>query len=187
MLSTERVLQELNELMGNYERFAQIAVEIPWIQVEEEHESASKPGTYWGFIVDLVHFPEGYVEQNFKEAYVRAVLCSVIDSEEWDKDCFDIPQEERRKCFCNTHSEEMYDGYVNFKEKRLLIRDEEYLRKEINCFAGANDVSLDEQEKYLSYARDAIIVELGGGYSADFTYLVVKDDYIMFIDCGVWD
>ncbi len=81
----------------------------------------------------------------------------------------------------------MYDGYVNFKEKRLLIRDEEYLKKEINCFAGANDVSLDEQGKYLSYARDAIIVELGGGYLADFTYLVVKDDYIMFIDCGVWD
>lgn len=58
MLSTERVLQELNELMGNYERFAQIAVEIPWIQVEEEHESVSKPGTYLGFSVGLVHLPD---------------------------------------------------------------------------------------------------------------------------------
>lgn len=45
MLSTERVLQELNELMGNYESFAQIAVEIPWIQVEAEHIVSQVPTT----------------------------------------------------------------------------------------------------------------------------------------------
>lgn len=187
MINSEQVLQELNELIGNYNKFAQIAVEIPWFLVEEVHADWQKPRTYLGFTVDLVHFPKGYVEQNFKEAYVRAALCSVIHSEEWERDCFNISREERMKCFCAEHSEEMYSEYVDFKETRLFIRDEEYLKKEINFFAGENGFSLDEQEKYLSYAQNAVIIELGGCYSGDYVYLVVKDDSIMLISCGVWD
>lgn len=187
MINSEQLLRELNELIGNYDKFAQIAVEIPWFPVEEMHEDWQKPRTYLGFIVDLVHFPKGYVEQNFKEAYVRAALCSIIHSEEWERDCFAISREERRKCFCNERFGKLYGEYVNFRETRLLIRDEEYLRKEINFFAGENGFSLDEQGKYLSYARNAVIVELGGCYSGDYVYLVVKEDSIMLISCGVWD
>ncbi len=45
------------------------------------------------------------------------------------------------------------------------------MRKEINWFAGENGISIEEQETYLAYVKDATILELGGCYGGDYTYL----------------
>lgn len=135
----------------------------------------------------MLRFPQGYVETNFSEAFVRAVLSAIGFGEEWDKDYWDISPTERKKCLYSTYSEACYGGYINFKEKRLLERSAEYLRKEVNWFAGENGISLEEQETYWGYFKNAIILELGGSYSGDHTFLVVKEDTILLIDCGIWD
>ncbi len=186
MIKTEQLLAELNELIGDYDRFAQIAMEIPWFPVEEHHDNWSRSYPV-GIYVDMICFPKGYVEANFSEAFVRAALSAIAFGEEWDKDFWDIPSEERKKCLYSEHSENCYGSYINFKDMRLQAHTEEHLRKEVNWFAGENGVSLGEQEKYLAYAKDAIILELGGYYSGDYTYLVVKEDTILLIDCGIWD
>lgn len=46
---------------------------------------------------------------------------------------------------------------------------------------------MEEQEKYLAHIKDATILELGGCYCGDFTYLVVKGDTLLLIECGIWD
>lgn len=186
IMDAKTIRSDLNSIIGNYEKFAQIAMEIPWFSVEEQHEDWFK--TYpLGIYMDLVHFPKGYVKAHFPEAYVRTALCTIAAAEEWDKDFFDISMEERKKCLCGERSEMLYGGYVNFSEVRLQICTEEHLRKEVNWFAGRNGISIEEQEKYLAYAKDATILELGGCYGGDYTYLVVKGDTLLLIDCGIWD
>ena len=100
---------------------------------------------------------------------------------------FDISMEERKECLCGERSEMLYGEFVSFREVRLRICTEEHLRKEVNWFANKNSISTEEQEKYLAYAKDATILELGGCYSGDYTYLVVKGDTLLLIECGIWD
>ncbi len=185
-MKAAKILANLNSIIGNYKNFAQIAMEIPWFPVEEQHENWFK--TYpLGIYVNLVHFPKGYVGTHFCEAFVRTALCAIAAGEEWDKEFWDISIEERKECLYGEKSEMLYGCYVNFRDVRLQVCTEEHLRKEINWFAGENGISIEEQEKYLAYAKDATILELGGCYSGDYTYLVVEGDTLLLIDCGIWD
>ena len=75
----------MNSVIGNYEKFVQIATEIPWFPMEEQHGDWFN--TYpLGICVDLVHFPKEYVVTNFLEAFVRTALCSIAAADKWDKD-----------------------------------------------------------------------------------------------------
>lgn len=185
-MDTEKILLALNTIMGNYEKFVEIAVELPWFPVEEQHDDWCN--TYpLGILADMVHFPKGYVETNFLEAFVRAEICAIAYADKWDKDFFDISKEERKKCLCSERAKLLYGGIVNYNYLRLETRTEEYLCGQVNYYAGENGISLEEQEKYLAYVKDATILELGGCYCGDFSYLVVKGDTLLLIDCGIWD
>ena len=84
-MDTEKILLALNSVIGNYEKFVQIATEIPWFPVEEQHDDWFN--TYpLGICVDLVHFPKEYVVTNFLETFVRTALCSIAAADKWDKD-----------------------------------------------------------------------------------------------------
>ena len=63
---------------------------------------------------------------------------------------------------CSERSKLLYAGIVNYNDLRLKICTEEYLREEVNYYAGANGISIEEQEKYLAHVKDATILELGG-------------------------
>lgn len=185
-IKSKELLSELHELIGNYNRFAQIAIKIPWFPVKEEHEDWFH--TYpCGICIDLVHFPPKYVNKHFREAFVRTSLCAIGASEEWDKEFWNIPFEERKKCLYGKHSQFLYDNYINFKDVRLQLHTEEYLQKKVSWFAEKNGITPEIQKKYFAYIHHAIIVELGGSYTSDYTYLVVKEDTILLIDCGIWD
>ena len=185
-MDIEKILLALNPVIGNYEKFVQIATEIPWFPVEEQHGDWFN--TYpLGICVDLVHFPKEYVETNFLEAFVRTALCSIAAADKWDKDFFALSKEERKECLCSERLRLLYQGIVNYNDLRLKICTEEYLREEVNYYAGENGISIEEQEKYLAHVKDATILELGGCYCGDFTYLVVKGDTLLLIDCGIWD
>ena len=76
-MDANKIMAMLNSVINSYEKFAQIAVEIPWFPVTEQHDDWSD--TYpLGIYVDLVHFPKEYVEANFLEAYVRTMLCRIV-------------------------------------------------------------------------------------------------------------
>lgn len=185
-MKTEQILAELNGLIGDYEKFAQIAVQITWFPVDEQHDDWFRKYPL-GIYVNLVKFPKGYVAANFSEAYVRAVLTAIGTENEWDEDFWNISYGERNRRLYSAKAEAHLGSYINFNEIRLKVCTEEHLQKEVNWFANNNGISYEEQEKYLHYVKDAVIIELGGGYSSDYTYLVVKEDTMLLIDCGIWN
>ena len=105
-------------------------------------------------------------------------------SEGWDKDFWDIPQEERKRCL--TEGILLYKPYAVIQEVRFIERSWEYLAQEIEYFATKNKISVLEQKKYIDKFQGAKVIEIGGWYN-DFIYMVMKQNLILIVFCGFWD
>ncbi len=177
-------LAVLKDLITNYEKFCHVAVGLEWIKIEAEYNDWFKVYPM-GINIGIFGFPEGYVQNNFANAYVRAVLSGIAFYEEWDKDFFDIPQSGRKKCLDS--GGKLYEEYAIPSELRFIKRDWEYLAKEIRFFAGLNKIPLKEQENIISKIQGAEVIETGGSYYADYEYVAVKGDTVIMVCCGLWD
>ena len=188
-MTEDKIIKELSEIVNNFQLFKEIAENIEWIDIEEYHRDWFK--TYpLGITVDVCCFPEGYVEKHFKESYVRCILSSMAYFEEWDKDFWDIPKEERTYCLTNKATKgniNLYETYTTYKDLRLKPVSSDFLSKEVRYFAGENKIEYKEQEAFLKYAENAVIIEIGGCYAGDYSYISVQGDNIFMVDCGVWD
>lgn len=190
IISKEEIMQELGEVVNHFEEFKRIAADMPWIAVKEAHEDWFQ--TYpLGITLDCYWFPGGYLQENMKEAYVRAILSSVAHNEEWDKDFFLIRKEKRIELLEGGKSMDtsinFLENAVTYKDLRIRFVSNDFLEKEIRYFADENEIQAELQDKYLKCLEGAIIIELGGCYSGDYSYIVVKDDILLCVNCGIWD
>lgn len=173
----------LKKVVSDYNVFCSIAENLEWIKIKEAHENWFR--TYpLGIFVDAYEFPEGYVQSNIADAYVRTILSEMAFSEGWDKDFWDIPQEERKRCL--TEGILLYKPYAVIQEVRFIERSWEYLAQEIEYFATKNKISVLEQKKYIDKFQGAKVIEIGGWYN-DFIYMAMKQNLILIVFCGFWD
>ncbi len=177
-------INDLRGVVTDYDKFCHIAEQIAWIDIEERHEGFSEKQSLRIYL-NGYEFPAEYVGKNRLQAYVRGVLSSIAFYEEWDKDYWKIPLAERR--FCLEKGRELYRSYVTPRELRLVERDWKYLRKEIEIFAGAEDISFSEWQRYLQRFENAMVIEIGGWDAADYEYLAIKNDSMLLVSCGYWD
>ena len=40
---------------------------------------------------------------------------------------------------------------------------------------------------YLGCPFQPEVLEIGGGYGADYTYLAIKNNWLLLVSCGVWE
>ena len=175
---------ELKNVVKYYDKFYYVAERLEWIDIEEQHENWFK--TYpLGIQLDMYEFPRGYIQDNIACAYVRACLSDMAFYEEWDRNFWDIPQSDRK--YCLTEGRTVYASYVTFRDVRFIEREWSYLVREIEFFAGKNGVSASEQRRYTERFENAEVLELGGYYGGDSTYLAIKQNLMLVVSCGFWD
>lgn len=173
----------LKKVVSDYDVFCSIAEKLEWIEIKEEHEDWFKKYPL-GIFVDLFAFPEGYIQNNLVDAYVRAVLSSMAFAEQWDKDFWDMPQKERKKALIE--GQRLYQSYAIVSELRWIERDWEYLVKEIEYFATRNEIPVSEQKKYIDKLKNAKVIEIGGCCDSS-VYIAIKNNLLLMVDCGFWD
>lgn len=178
------VINELTEIVNNYATFFNVAVSMVWIEIKEKHEDWCRNYPI-GIIMDLYCFPKGYIEQHFKESFVRSILSDIAFYEGWENDSFNVNEKERNEYL--TNGKKLYESYMTFKELRLKNVTPDYLKKEIQFFAKSNGISVSEQKFYYPYIDNAVIIELGGMYSGDYVYIAIKQESMLFVNCGIWD
>lgn len=177
-------IEDVEGVMSDYEKFREIAQELDWFHIEGRHEyfSARYP---LGLYLDAYEFPEGYVRENMAQAYVRGVMSSIGFYEEWNDDFWRMPLGERRKCL--EQGKELYKSYAIPKELRMTGRDWRYLMREMEYFAGTDNVAFAEWKEYLRGYENALVIEIGGYCAGDYEYAAIKNDNILLVSCGVWD
>ena len=177
-------IRDLRDVVSDYDKFCHIAEQVEWIDIEERHEGFSSKQPLRIYLNEY-EFPAEYVRKNMIQAYVRSVLSSIAFYEEWDKDCWKMSLSERKICL--EKGKEFYKAYVIPKELRLVERDWKYLFQEIEIFAGADNISSSEWQRYLQRFEDAMVIETGGCDAADYEYLAIKNDSVLLVACGYWD
>lgn len=172
----------LRETASDYRAFCEAAETLVWGAAEERHD-VFRTGAL-GIILDCLEFPPGYVEENLVSAYARTVLSGMAWAEEWDRDFWDIPRRERRRCL--TEGADLYRGYAVAREVRLIRRSWEHLAGEMEFFAQDHWRELNERG-YPDRMAGGAVVEIGGSYSMDYVYFAVKEDRTLLVSCGCWD
>lgn len=180
LMTEELLLRELSEIVNRFDVFKVIALNMEWIEISELHEDWFRSYPL-GIMIDLYHFPKGYVKKYFKECYIRCRIAETAYYEEWDKDYFNVPKKERLE-YINT-----YETVTMYKELRLKKVSCDALKKEIEFYATVNGITMEEQKRFYPYIEGANIIEIGGCYSGDHSYIAVQGDTILTIDCGIWD
>lgn len=172
----------LKQIINNYERFKEIAVNLECVVVNSVHLDWYKKYPV-GITVDIINFPEGYVKNNFEKAYVQAVMSYIAWAEEWKQNFWNLTAEKRLFCLTKGRLED----YISYKEVRMKSVTEEYLIKEIKWHAEENSIPESEVSSVIPYLTGAENIEIGGCYYRDHTFISVKDNSIMLLDCGIWD
>jgi len=176
-------LSMLKLIVSDYDRFCCIAEKLEWIDIKEQYEDWHD--CEFGICLDIFEFPEGYIQKNMLQAYVRTVLSGMAFYEEWEKDFWKISESERKECL--TKGRALYEAYAIPKEVRFIRRDWQYFVKEIEFFANRNQIPVSKQRAYINKFENAEVIEIGGCYSSDYEYLVMKDNLISIASCGIWD
>lgn len=174
----------LKKIVNNYEYYKNIAVNLEWIEFNSRYYDWYKKYPV-GISVSIYEFPEGYIKDNFEKAYTQTVLLQMAYCEEWEQDFWKIPPSERLQYM--TQAENFYSDYITYKELRMKPVTEDYLIQQIKWHAGENDIPESEVNLVIPYLTGAENIEIGGGYSEDHTFISIKDNSIMIIDCGIWD
>ncbi len=173
----------LKNVVTSYDAFCHIAERLAWIETEEQHENR---GSYpLGIFLDMYEFPQGYIQGNIAYAYVRACLSGMAFCEEWDRDFWDIPLDERKQCL--TKGRWLYESYAIVKDARFIERDWNYLIREIELFSHEKGISKSDRRRYTDRFENAEVLELGGAYQSDYIYLAVERNRMLMVSCGFWD
>ncbi|MDE6425312.1 MAG: hypothetical protein K2K89_04130 [Ruminococcus sp.] len=174
----------LKKIVNNYEYYKNIAVNLEWVEFSSKfYDWYEYPiGAY----VIICDFPENYIKNNFEQAYVQTVL-KYMDymGRRWNKDSQDIKPAELPEDM--TKNKDLYEEYITYNELRMKYVTENYLIQQIKWHTEDNDIPESEINSVIPYLTGAENIEIGGGYSEDHTFISIKDNSIMLIDCGIWD
>lgn len=172
--------EALRAAASDYESFCAVAEGLAWVDVREWHSTVQNRAL--GAALDMLEFPSGYLGEHLAEGYVRTLLSGMAFSEEWERDFWNIPRAERKRCL--TLGRQMYEGYAVVRELRLASRTWDHLARELAFFASD---SQKELEKYFDRMAGGTVVEIGGSYYDDYVYFSVKGESGLLVSCGIWD
>ncbi|MDE6501073.1 MAG: hypothetical protein K2L10_03210 [Ruminococcus sp.] len=172
----------LKRIVNNYEHYKNIAVNLEWAEFSSKYYDWYEYP--YGMIVTVCDFPDGYVKNNFKQAYVQTVLCNMAYHEEWEQDFWKIPSSERLQYMKQANS--FYADYMTYKEYRMKPITKDYLINEIKLHADKYSIPENEVNSVISYLTGAENIEIGGCDFRDHTFISIKDNSIMLLECGVW-
>ena len=172
----------LKQIVNNYERYKKIAVNLEWVEFNSKFYN-------WyeyphGMIVTVCDFPKNYVKENSEQAYVQAVLCNMAYQEEWEQDFWKITSSERLEYMTQANS--LYSDYMTYKEYRMKPVTEDYLINEIKLHADKYSIPENEVNSVIPYLTGTENIEIGGFYGCDSTFISIKDNSIMLLECGIW-
>lgn len=178
----------LKKIVNNYDYYRDIAVNLEFAEFNSRHYDWVNEYTIIGIYVTVCDFPEGYVKNNFEQAYVQAVLAYMAYAEEFKEDFQNTPSAELLKYVAQ--AENLYSDYVTYKELRMKSVTEDYLIQQIKLYTEDNDISENEINSIIPYLTEAENIEIGGcdfiDYFIDHTFVSIKDNSIMIIECGIW-
>lgn len=181
----------LKGIVNRFEEYKKIIVNHKWVPAETAYTFSSKHES--GLTLCTVRFPEGYLQTNFADAFVRTMLTYMSYSEEWNPDGWASFPPEERLC-CLTEGEELYKEYLCFEKLRMQeMTPEEFLKDVRGWFPWARTeeelqnpcvVTLpDEAKKIFLRFSKAEALRIGGddGCAPDENWLAVQDDELLFV------
>ena len=177
----------LKQIVNNYERYKNIAVNLEWLESSSKYYDWVNEYTIIGIYVTVCDFPENYIKNNFEQAYVQTVLTYMACGKR-KQDFWKVPYSKRLEYM--TRDKELYEGYITYNKLRMKFVTEDYLIQKIKLYTEDNDISESEINSIIPYLTEAENIEIGGcdfiDYFIDHTFVSIKDNSIMLIDCGIW-
>ncbi|MDE6425311.1 MAG: hypothetical protein K2K89_04125 [Ruminococcus sp.] len=174
----------LKQIVNNYERYKSIAVNLEWTEFNSRYYEWFNH--HVGIFVTVCDFPKGYVKNNFEQAYVQTVLTYMAYSEEFKEDFRNTPSDELLKYM--TQAKDFYAIYMTYEELRMKSVTEDYLIQQIKWHTGDDDIPESEINSVIPYLVGAENIEIGGCFCCyDHTFISIKDNSIMIIECEIWD
>ncbi|MCM1357738.1 MAG: hypothetical protein NC205_04020, partial [Prevotella sp.] len=171
------------QIVNNYERYKNIAVNLEWTEFNSKYYDWFKKYPV-GIFVTVCDFPENYVKNNFEQAYVQTVLTYMAYSEEFKEDFRNTPSNELLKYM--TQAKDFYAIYMTYEELRMKSVTEDYLIQQIKWHTGDDDIPESDINSVIPYLTGAENIEIGGSYLSDNTFISIKDNSIMLIDCAIF-
>ena len=106
--------------------------------------------------------------------------------EEFKEDFRNTPPAELLKYM--TQNEYYYASYMSYEDLRMKTVTEDYLMQQIKWDAGDDDIPESEINSVIPYLVGAENIEIGGCFCCyDHTFISIKNNSIMLIDCEIWD
>lgn len=186
MKREELVLDAVKELYQDFDLVAALAKNshVMKIKVEEHNWFLNYPMGLWITDYDVKLGKERKeIQKQFLDIWLREIFLEEI---EWQEDFGEWETEEKR-------IEMLKDYYIPTYllpqrwELRLKLWEKEEFKKEFQHYARSNHMPEEMIKGYEKEFENAIIIELGGGYSEDHVFFVPTEKNCMRIDFGIWD
>ena len=183
----------LKKIVNNYEYYKNIAVNLEWVESSSKYYDWVNEYSIIGIYVTVCNFPENYIKNNFEQAYVQTVLTFMASCGKREQDFWKVPYSKRLEYM--TRDKELYEEYITYDELRMKFVKEDYLIQKIKSYTEDNDIpesNIPESEinSVIPYLTGAENIEIGGcdfiEYEIDHTFISIKDNSIMLIECGTW-
>ncbi|MDE5768101.1 MAG: hypothetical protein K2H82_01825 [Oscillospiraceae bacterium] len=174
----------LKKIVNHYDYYKNIAVNLEWTELRTKYHDWYKQYPV-GMFVTTFDFPENYVKDNFEQAYVQMVLTDMAHTENFEEGFQNVPSSELLEYM--TQNVPFYAEYMTYEELRMTPVTEEYLIEKIKLHADRYAVPENEVNAVIPYIMGAENIEIGGHYYGDHTFISIKNNSIMLVECGIWD
>ena len=197
-MTAEEIISQLKTIVNNDNVYCERAEELEWLDVSEEWLESWLP--FKIINVEILHFPKGYVEENFLDAYVRCGLSLLARLECWGKDFWkeeNLNKEglTRKDILKSAEIRKFYADYNTVEDIRLNAVTEKELVKEFLSFTKTmsrisdSDKALtaEEIEFFKESVKGAAAVLIGFNSFWSPLLIAVRDDTVIFLDCSNYD
>ena len=197
-MTEEEIISQLKTIVNNDNVYCERAEELEWLDVSEEWFESWLP--FKIINVEILHFPKGYVEENFLDAYVRCGLSLLARLECWGKDFWkeeNLNKEglTRKDILKSAEIRKFYADYNTVEDIRLNAVTEKELVEEFLSFTKTmsrisdSDKALtaEEIEFFKESVKGAAAVLIGFNSFWSPLLIAVRDDTVIFLDCSNYD
>ena len=197
-MTAEELISQLKTIVNNDTAFCERAENMQWIDVSEEWLESWLP--FKNIDAEILHFPKGYVEENFLDAYVRCELSLLARLENWDKDFWkeeNLNKEglTRKDILKSAEIRKFYADYNTVEDIRLNAVTEEELVEEFLSFTKTlsrishsdKELTAEKIEFFKESVKGAAAVLIGYEDYGSSVHIAVRDDTVIFLNCTNYD
>lgn len=181
-MNKEEMRNRIEKLLDNYELIKEIAVKMDLKNIKITVDDLYNKYPI-GITISELRFNSEYIKSSIEECFIKTKLYDTAYNEEWNLDCFDIPESEKQKLF----ELKYYKDLFTYKNKEMKIIEYNDFSEEISWFFNQNNVAQDKQDYYLQSFKGSVIIKLGGYYFGDNEYYIIATDKVYLLSCGIWD